>query len=209
MQTTLRSLTVLTPALAALGALSQSASAAQSPQNLYAQELYANLQMAVCSNNWDDALQAISPLIGAAELSADYRQQLVAYRHQIEGMRAAQATYSNLSGCQSEPEPIWSERSPASRTLVFSANNPDDISTQQRYAALQGSVCSNDWNEALRVIGPLMGSPSISSQYRSNLVTFRRQLETWRASSARFDTVPGCGAIASTQSQLDRTYAVE
>jgi len=197
MHPTLRSLTALTPALAALSAFSQAANAAQSPQNLYAQELYANLQMAVCSNNWDGALQAISPLIGAAELSPDYRQQLVTFRHQLEGMRAARATYTNLSGCQSEPEPIWSERSPTAHTLVFSANNPDDISAQQRYTALQGSVCSNDWNEALRVIGPLMGSPSISNQYRSNLVTFRRQLETWRASNTRFDTVPGCGAIAS------------
>lgn len=202
MQPTLRSLTALTPALAALSALSQSANAAQSPHNLYAQELYANLQMAVCSNNWDGALQAISPLIGAAELSQDYRQQLITFRHQLEGMRAARATYANLSGCQAELEPIWSERSPASRTLIFSANNPDDISTQQRYAALQGSVCSNDWNEALRVIGPLMGSPTISAQYRSSLVSFRRQLETWRASSTRFDIVPGCGAIASSGAQL-------
>ncbi|GEM_PF-5311102 len=203
MQPTLRSLTVLTPALAALGAFSQSANAAQSPHNLHAQELYASLQMAVCSNNWDGALQAISPLIGAAELSPTYRQQLVTFRHQLEAMRAARATYTNLSGCQSEPEPIWSERSPANRTLVFSANNPDDVSTQQRYAALQGSVCSNDWNEALRVIGPLMGSPTISSQYRSSLVSFRRQLETWRASSARFDTVPGCEAIASEEAPLE------
>ncbi len=197
MHPTLRSFTALTPALAALAAFSQAANAAQSSQNLYAQELYANLQMAVCSNNWDGALQAISPLIGAAELSSAYRQQLIVFRHQLEGMRAAQATYSNLSGCQSEPEPIWSERSPTARTLVFSATNPDDISAQQRYTALQGSVCSNDWNEALRVIGPLMGSPSISAQYRSNLVSFRRQLETWRASNTRFDTVPGCGAIAA------------
>lgn len=199
MQPTLRSLTALTPALAALGAFSPSANAAQNPHNLYAQELYASLQMAVCSNNWDGALQAISPLIGAAELSHDDRQQLLVLRRQLEGMRAARVTYSNLSGCQSEPEPIWSERSPApNRTLIFSANAPDDISAQQRYTALQGSVCSNDWNEALRVIGPLMGSPSISAQYRSNLVNFRRQLETWRASNTRFDTVPGCGAIAST-----------
>jgi len=186
---TLYSLTMVAPALA-VGALGEVAEAAQSPVNLRAEELYRNLQLSVCSNDWNGALRAIAPLIASAGITPESRQQLIEYRRQLEDLRAVRAVYVNLPSCQSSAQPIWSDR-PVERTIIF-APEAQDISFEQLYAAFQGSICSNDWAEALRVIGPMIGSPSISPEYRAQLVQYRRQLEAWRASQAVFSGMAGC-----------------
>ncbi|GAB4144039.1 MAG: hypothetical protein Fur0046_21350 [Cyanobacteria bacterium J069] len=189
MKKSIYSLTMLAPALA-VGALGEAAEAAQSPVNLRAEELYSSLQLSVCSNDWNGALRAIAPLIASAGIAPESRQQLVEFRHQLEDLRAVRAVYANLPNCQNSPQPLWSDQA-AERTIVF-APEAQDISFEQLYAAFQGSVCSSDWNEALRVIGPMIGSPGISPEYRAQLVQYRRQLETWRASQAAFSQMEGC-----------------
>jgi hypothetical protein len=190
MKRSLYSLTMLAPALA-VGALGEAAEAAQSPVNLRAEELYSNLQLSVCSNDWNGALRAIAPLIASAGITPESRQQFVEFRHQLEDLRAVRAVYVNLPSCQGSAQPLWSDSPPAERTIVF-APEAQDISFEQLYAAFQGSICSNDWNEALRVIGPMIGSPGISHEYRAQLVQYRRQLEAWRASQAVFSEMEGC-----------------
>ncbi|MBD2459831.1 hypothetical protein H6G89_02130 [Oscillatoria sp. FACHB-1407] len=65
---------------------------------------------------------------------------------------------------------------------------------------LQAAVCQNDWNQALRAIAPLIGSPGISTEYRQELLQFRAQLEDLRAAQAELTNFPNCeGVIRVTQ----------
>ncbi|MDX2217090.1 MAG: hypothetical protein SFY66_27735 [Oculatellaceae cyanobacterium bins.114] len=65
---------------------------------------------------------------------------------------------------------------------------------------LQAAVCQNDWNQALRAIAPLIGSPGISGEYRQELLQFRAQLEDLRAAQAELTNFPNCeGTIRVTQ----------
>lgn len=65
---------------------------------------------------------------------------------------------------------------------------------------LQAAVCQNDWNQALRAIAPLLGSPGVSATYRQELLRFRTQLEDLRAAQAEFTDFPNCeGVIRVTQ----------
>lgn len=65
---------------------------------------------------------------------------------------------------------------------------------------LQAAVCQNDWNQALRAIAPLIGSPGISATYQQELLQFRAQLQDLRAAQAEITNFPNCeGTIRVTQ----------
>ena len=68
------------------------------------------------------------------------------------------------------------------------------------YTDLQAAVCLNDWDEALTLINPMIGSSEISGSYREELIRFRRQLQDWRATQAEFPSQPQCeNATADVQ----------
>lgn len=92
----IHAIALLTPALVSTTAFTLPARA----QVVNISSLQTNLQTAVCSNNWDQSLRAIAPLIGSPGVTVDYRQELVQLRTQIEGWRAAQAEFVNLPDCE-------------------------------------------------------------------------------------------------------------
>lgn len=199
---------VLAPALAIAADFDQTASAAQI-QDLQVQRLYGELQSAVCRNDWDSALNTIRPMIGAAGITPEYRQELVWFRQRLEGLRAAQASYTDLPACNGGIQTgVVDGYADTRRTLVFSADQPQVSQVQTLYATMQGAACRNDWQGALNVIGSLIGSPDLSPAYRQQLVAFRQQLEQWQAAGTQFNHVPGCGAIASTVAPEQSTQLV-
>jgi hypothetical protein len=163
-------------------------------QNVGAQDLYAQLQQAVCRNDWDGALVAINPLIGSLGISPAYREELVRFRDSLQDWRAAGSFFVEFSGCHTTASRSSQSVASAGPTTAI------DQSIYQLHAALQTAVCRNDWDSALVVINPLIGSPNISPAYREQLVRFRSQLQGWRAVEARFASGASCygSAIATT-----------
>jgi hypothetical protein len=77
---------------------------------------------------------------------------------------------------------------------------PTPLETVERLQAdLQFAVCRNDWQQAIEVINPLIGSDAISPAYREQLVRFRDRLQDWRSRGARFANLPNCGSTAAPQ----------
>jgi len=70
---------------------------------------------------------------------------------------------------------------------------------------LQVAVCENNWNQALRAIAPLIGSPGITDAYRLDLIHFRMHLEDWRAANASFINLPGCEGVIPVSPVLTPT----
>jgi hypothetical protein len=69
---------------------------------------------------------------------------------------------------------------------------------------LQTAVCLNNWDEALSIIGPMIGSSEITSDYRNQLIQYRRQIQTWRASQADLSAQPSCApAIAEAEAAAE------
>jgi hypothetical protein len=202
MQKTIYSVAALTPALLIASGLDQSAQAQGTVQSLRVQQLYASLQGAVCDNNWNQALGAIAPLMGSPDITPDYRQELVRFRHQLEGWRAARSAVSNVSGCNTASRPLnITFQQPTAGgygSIQPRATRPQPtVSVQQLYASMQGAVCQNDWNQALQVLNSMIGSPDITPDYRQQLVQFRHQLEEWRASRSIVEAIPNCQGIAA------------
>jgi hypothetical protein len=79
---------------------SSSSSTSGEMRNTRIQQLYSSLQTAMCGNDWDSALAAIDPLIGAAELTPNYREYLVSLRRQLENWRAAETVFANTASCR-------------------------------------------------------------------------------------------------------------
>jgi hypothetical protein len=91
------------------------------------------------------------------------------------------------------------------------AYNPvaQDVSVDQLYSQLQQSVCQNDWNGALNAVEPMIGSTSITSAYREQLVNLRRQIENWRAAGAYYTGFAECGrevVFSQSARQTSATY---
>lgn len=63
------------------------------------EHLRDELQVAVCLNNWDDALSLLSPMIGSSDITASYREELIRFRQQVQNWRATRAEFSNQSNC--------------------------------------------------------------------------------------------------------------
>lgn len=185
---TLYSVAALTPALLIAGGL-KPAQAQNVPQNARTQQLYATLQGAVCRNDWNQAIGAISPLIGAPEITSESRLELIEFRYQLENWRAAKSQITNIANCGNANAPVRVSSAAARR-------QSQDVSVQQLYSALQQAVCRNDWNGALAVINPLLGSPDLTPDYRQQLLRFRYQLEDWRAARSVVENIPNCRGVA-------------
>jgi hypothetical protein len=192
---TLYSVAALTPALLIVGGI-KPLHAQEAPQNAQTQQLLATLQGAVCRNDWNQALGAISPLIGAPEITTESRQELIRFRYQLENWRAAKSQITNITNCDGATASTRSNPTSA-------RSQTQDVSVQQLYNVLQGAVCRNDWNGALAVINPMLGSPDISSAYRQQLLRFRYQLEDWRAARTIVENIPNCGGVAIAPEQVD------
>lgn len=63
---------------------------------------------------------------------------------------------------------------------------------EEMHQNLLVAVCLNEWEEAIRLTGPLIASPEISVADRENLLEFRQQLATFRDNDAVVSHVAGC-----------------
>jgi hypothetical protein len=65
----------------------------------------------------------------------------------------------------------------------------------QLQTALDRAVCFNQWDQAIEITGVLIGSSMISSDYRSELMGFRRQLEAFSSLQAVVPDNTSCDRI--------------
>ncbi len=191
------SLAAVTPVVALMAGLAPDAHAVDLSSDLRLRQLHTNLQTAVCNNDWDAALRAIAPMIAAPTAPNTYQEQLIYFRDQLEGWRAANARFANAPNCGGHIATNPSLRSPVT-SATPSSRSTQNVLTQQLHAALQNAVCQNDWDNALRFVAPLIGQTDISSTYRERLVILRHQLEDWRAAGTAFDA-RSCSSIAGGQ----------
>ena len=63
-------------------------------------QLQAELQLALCLNEWEYALDVISPLIASPDISADDREDLVRFRYQLQDLSEAGAVVGNIPNCE-------------------------------------------------------------------------------------------------------------
>lgn len=66
-------------------------SAAAKAEDTAIPELDSALQATICQNSWSASIRAISSLIGSPETSPEYREDLVAFRYQLQDWRATGA----------------------------------------------------------------------------------------------------------------------
>lgn len=72
---------------------------------------------------------------------------------------------------------------------------------------LRLAMCVQDWNSALGLTSQIIGSPDLPAEYRQSYVNFRYQIEGYRSSNARFESVQGCEGVevAAPTSQPEET----
>ena len=75
-----------------------------------AEQLQAELQLAICLNEWEYALDVISPLIASSDISAAHREDLVRFRYQLQDLSESDAVVGNIPNCEAAiasilPEP--------------------------------------------------------------------------------------------------------
>jgi len=63
--------------------------------------LYDDLRIAVCLNDWDDAMSVLNPMIESAEITESYRTELIQFRQRVENWQSTDAQFSNQPGCGS------------------------------------------------------------------------------------------------------------
>lgn len=191
------SIAVLTSVLVIISGFRQSVQAHTFAQNLRVQQLYSELQAAVCRNDWEQALEVIQPLIGSSGISPSYREELVWFRHQLEDFRAARSEFTPSSSCEAIAidQSVQIPLQYSHRQLNFGIQGRiirRDLRVERLHTTLQNAVCNNDWEQAIRVTQSLIGSPNITPSYRQQLAVLRHQLEEWRATHASFAEVPNC-----------------
>ncbi|MEB3210783.1 MAG: hypothetical protein VKL39_05490 [Leptolyngbyaceae bacterium] len=64
---------------------------------------------------------------------------------------------------------------------------------------LQTAICLNNWDEALSIIGPMIGSSEITQSYREELIRFRQRIQNWRTAQADLSGQPSCASIISAE----------
>jgi hypothetical protein len=79
--------TVISIALLSIPILSVAANA----EDTAIPELDSALQTTICQNSWSSSIRTVSLLIGNPETSPDYREELVAFRYQLQDWRATGA----------------------------------------------------------------------------------------------------------------------
>jgi len=70
------------------------------------------------------------------------------------------------------------------------------LNIHQLDASLKDLVCQNNWNQAIKAIGPRIGNPRITAQDRQRLIQLRHQLQDWQAAQANVSELPGCEGAA-------------
>ncbi|MDJ0703104.1 MAG: pre-peptidase C-terminal domain-containing protein [Leptolyngbyaceae cyanobacterium MO_188.B28] len=65
-----------------------------------AEQLQSELQLALCLNEWEYALDVISPLIASPDISADEREDFVQFRYQLQNLREMGAIVGNIPNCE-------------------------------------------------------------------------------------------------------------
>ncbi len=76
-------------------------------------------------------------------------------------------------------------------------------------AQLDRAICLQQWEEAIDITSGLMASSEISSDYRQELLGFRRQLQVWQASALTPQTQSSCDRTQSLFITLDEPAAPE
>lgn len=67
---------------------------------------------------------------------------------------------------------------------------PTDIS--EGLARLDRAICLQQWEQAIGITSGLMAADNVSPAYRQELLSFRRQLQTWRIDPAPLSTQASC-----------------
>ncbi|MBD2121282.1 hypothetical protein [Trichocoleus sp. FACHB-262] len=76
------------------------------------------------------------------------------------------------------------------------ADQSQALNLPQLDSSLKDLVCQNNWNRAIKAMGPRIGNPQITSQDRQQLIEFRHQLQDWQAAGAKVSELPGCEGVA-------------
>jgi hypothetical protein len=82
---------------------------------------------------------------------------------------------------------------------LFLASEGQAISLAEFDLPLQQAICGNDWNRAIKLMGPMIGDPEISSGQREQLLSFRHRLQDWQASRADASNIAPCENIPIAQ----------
>lgn len=90
--------TIAVAALVVLGVVSPGL--AQTPA-LQAQQIA--LKEAVCRQNWDQAIQLTTALLGSPDISASYHAEMIMLSPQLVGLRDAKAILPSVPGCEGVP----------------------------------------------------------------------------------------------------------
>lgn len=64
---------------------------------------------------------------------------------------------------------------------------------------LQRAMCQNNWPQALQIANRLIARSETSASDRESLARLRYQLQDWRATRARVNTLPGCETVATPE----------
>ncbi len=69
------------------------------------EQLYSELQAAVCLNDWDSTLALLEPMIASSSITDRYRNDLIQFRQQVEQWQGRQAQFINQPNCESVDRP--------------------------------------------------------------------------------------------------------
>jgi hypothetical protein len=81
--------------------------------------------------------------------------------------------------------------------LFNAAANAESSVIPELDAALQTTLCQNNWSASIRAVSSLIGNPETTPDDREDLVSFRYQLQDWRATGAiAAEVIPNCEGVA-------------
>ncbi|MGJ3245628.1 MAG: hypothetical protein ACFE0I_06070 [Elainellaceae cyanobacterium] len=92
-----RAIALMTPILLSLPGFS-TVTRAQT-QRSEMETLHLNLQVAVCQNDWNRALQYINPMISSPQLTSRSRTELIQFRQQLQTWQSTGAIIANVPNC--------------------------------------------------------------------------------------------------------------
>lgn len=77
-------------------------------------QLKENLKLAICQQNWQAAVGISSQLMSSSNITAEYRQHLVTWRHQFSQYAASKTRFAEIPNC----EGVYAEEFKASTNSV-------------------------------------------------------------------------------------------
>lgn len=78
---------------------------------------------------------------------------------------------------------------------VRAQSRPPVLPADQLQTRLDRAVCLNDWGQAITLISQLIASSDIPPSYRSQLVDYRYQLQSWQAVNLTGQQITGCDLV--------------